>query len=81
MDRKNSVNFDIFVSGAVLRKITKFIYRVNFWIHRKIPGITLSMLFPKIVDFEQKLPQIRDLKILGIQPKYGSLLKNLKSIP
>ena len=56
---------------------------MNFWIHRKIPGKTLSMPFPKInlVDFEQKMPQIRNLKILGIRPKYETLLKNLKSIP
>ena len=31
-------------------KITKFIYRVNFGIHRKIPGITLIIIFAKIVE-------------------------------
>ena len=42
---------------------------------------TLSMHFPKIVDFEQKMPQIRNLKNLGIQPKYWTLMEILKSIP
>ena len=33
-----------------------------------IPGITLNMILAKRVDFEQKLPQIRNLKIHGIRP-------------
>ena len=42
----------------------------------KSPGITLSMIFPKMAEFEQKLAQIRNLKLLGIQPNYMVYIKN-----
>ena len=53
------VNPKIHTTYVKVRKIMKFIYRVNFWIHRKIPGITLIVIFPKIVVFEQKYVRLK----------------------
>ena len=62
--RLNSMNFSDFDS----RVFSEWIFE-----HRKIPGITPIMIFPKKVDFEQIMPRIRNLKILRIQPNFTNL--------
>ena len=49
---------------------------MNFGIHRKIPGINLTIISPEIVDLEQKMPQIGNLKILRIQLTYKKVIRN-----
>ena len=45
--------FVIFVHNSfwLVRNITKFLCKGKFEFHTKIPGITINMVFPKIVEF------------------------------